>query len=121
VLIGDLNIVEPNHRPRYGHFLAWEYAFYDGLLRSGWSDAYRLRHPDAMDHSWVGPHDDGYRFDHGLVTGDLRARVARCDYIHETRELGLSDHSAMTLALDGIATEPLDVAPTLSTAPPSLF
>lgn len=74
-----------------------------------------------MDHSWVGPYDDGYRFDHALVTADLAERVVRCDYVHETRTLGLSDHSAMTLAIEGVATESVDVAACLSIGPASLF
>jgi exodeoxyribonuclease-3 len=121
VLIGDLNILEPEHRPRYGSFQDWEYAFYRDLVGSGWNDAYRLRHPTAMDHSWVGLHDDGYRFDHAFVTTGLGAHVVRCDYVHETRALGLSDHSAMTVAIDGVDTQSLDVASSLSSGPASLF
>jgi exodeoxyribonuclease-3 len=61
VLIGDLNILEPDHRPRYPWFSDWEYALYEGLLAAGWLDAYRLTHPTGMEHSWIsrrGPDGD---------------------------------------------------------------
>ena len=121
VLIGDLNILEPQHRPRRHEFVDWEYAVYDGLLGAGWLDAYRLAHPDAMEYSWVGHHDDGYRFDHAFVTSDLRDRVATCGYAHETRELGLTDHSAMLLELTAIPVERLEVEASLSGDPMALF
>lgn len=121
VLLGDFNIVEPGHHPRHGVFEDWEYGFYNRLVDSGWADAYRLRHPDGRDHSWVGPHDDGYRYDHTLVTTQMVEQVADCKYLHETRALGLSDHSAMLLVLGGVSVERLKVAATLSIGPASLF
>jgi hypothetical protein len=30
--------------------------------------------------------------------------IGTCSYLHETRQLGLTDHAAMTLALDADAT-----------------
>ena len=121
VLVGDLNVVEPNHQPRRPEFFAWEYALYEDLLDNGWADAYRLLHPDARDHSWTGPDDDGYRFDHAFVTADLADGVMRCGYAHETRELGLTDHSALTLTIPGAQVLRLAVEPSLTRDPMALF
>jgi exodeoxyribonuclease-3 len=121
VLIGDLNVLEPEHRPHYPWFQDWEYDFYNDLLAAGWIDAYRLVQPSAMDHSWVGHGGDGYRYDHAFVSADLAQRVAGCVYLHETRELELTDHSAMALELNIAGAEHLEVNPFLSSEQPALF
>lgn len=95
VLCGDLNILEPDHVPRYPDYQDWEYAFYSKLQDSGLKDAFRQLHPDAREYSWVGRSNDGYRFDHSFVSPDLLPKLKDCRYLHETRELGLSDHSAL--------------------------
>lgn len=121
VLIGDLNILEPDHRPRYPWFSDWEYALYERLLAAGWLDAYRLTHPTGMEHSWISHDGDGYRYDHVFVSAELSDRVAACDYVHDTREQGLTDHSAMTLTLLQTPAERIEVIPSLSGSPPALF
>lgn len=121
VLIGDLNILEPGHRPSYAWLQDWEYDFYRGLLADGWLDAYRLRSPEAMEYSWVGYDGDSYRYDHAFVTAGLAERVLGCGYVHEPRELALTDHSGMTLTLRVAATEPLELAGRLSGEQPTLF
>jgi exodeoxyribonuclease III len=121
IAIGDLNILEPAHRPRYGFFKDWEYAAYDDFLDRGWVDAYRLHHPDSMDYSWVSLDNEGFRFDHVFVTHALAERVRRCDYIHETRETELTDHSALTVELIAHDVEFLTVDASLSGEPPALF
>lgn len=121
VVIGDLNILEPDHRPRYPFMQDWEYAAYTGLLDAGWFDAYRMCHPSGMHHSWVSADDDGFRFDHAFVTADLVDRVLACDYIDEPRETGLTDHSALTLELQMSRPASLEVGDSLSGEPPALF
>jgi exodeoxyribonuclease-3 len=121
VLIGDLNIIEPAHRPPYAWFQDWEYDFYSGLLDSGWVDAYRLRSPDATEHSWVSYDGDGYRYDHVLVSAALAERVVQCGYLHETREYTLTDHSAMTLTLRLEGARHLEVEESLTAEPATLF
>ncbi len=121
VVIGDLNVLEPEHRPHYPWFQAWEYDFYNDLLAAGWIDAYRLLQPSAMEHSWVGHEGDGYRYDHAFVSAELAQRVASCVYLHETRELKLTDHSAMALELNITGAEHLEVNPFLSSEQPALF
>jgi exodeoxyribonuclease III len=121
VLIGDLNIIEPSHQPAYAWLQEWEYDFYEGLLTAGWVDAYRLRSPEAIEHSWVSYDGEGYRYDHAFVSAPLADRVVDCAFVHETRDLKLTDHSAMTLVLRLGGAQPLEVDEDLAGEPPTLF
>jgi exodeoxyribonuclease III len=99
LIAGDLNVVEPNHRPHHQVFGAWEYDFYKAFARAGFVDAFRHLHPELLDHSWYGRRSgDGYRFDHIFCSN--ADSLADCQYHHEPRNSGLSDHSAMTASID---------------------
>lgn len=100
IICGDFNIVERNHYPHYSSFLKWEYDFYDRFEHFGFADAFRLINDDKNEYSWVGRTNDGYRYDHCFVSKELAANVVDCRYIHETRQLPITDHSAMTLTLE---------------------
>ena len=100
VVIGDLNVLEPMHRPHYGTFRDWEYRFYDEFGVRGYADAYRDLNPGRMEHSWVDFEGRGYRFDHVFLSTDLAGRLGACDYVHAPRETELSDHSALAIALE---------------------
>jgi exodeoxyribonuclease III len=122
VLLGDLNILEPDHQPRYPFFHPFEYAFYRGLADLGLVDAFRHLHPGQIEHSWVGRTGDGYRYDHAFISKALLDALDGCAYLHEPRSLRLSDHSALTLRLRVIPPARLVVSdPAASPAPPSLF
>jgi exodeoxyribonuclease-3 len=122
VLLGDLNIVEPDHQPRYPFFHPFEYAFYRRLADLGLVDAFRHLHPGRVEHSWVGRTGDGYRYDHALVSKALLDALDGCAYLHQPRGLRLSDHSALTLGLRVSRPARLVVSdPAVSPAPPSLF
>jgi exodeoxyribonuclease-3 len=121
LLIGDLNIVEPDHSPRYPSFRDWEYGFYRYLTASGWVDAYRAATPDGGDHSWVDLENRGYRFDHVFASPNSAASVIGCGYVHDTRESDLTDHSAMVVSVGCGRTEPLDVDRSLAGKEMSLF
>lgn len=102
VATGDLNVVEPDHDPRYAVFGQWEYDFYRSFVEAGFADAFRITRPVGMDYSWFGrPSGDGrrngYRFDHTFITTAHSAAVRDCRYVQAIRENGLSDHAAMTL------------------------
>ncbi len=100
VVIGDLNVLEPVHRPHYGTFRDWEYRFYDEFVVRGYIDAYRHVHPQSMEYSWVDYQGSGYRFDHVFLSAALAGRIEACAYDHAPREAELSDHSALVLWLD---------------------
>jgi exodeoxyribonuclease-3 len=122
VLLGDLNIIEPDHQPRYRFFHPFEYAFYRRLVDLGLVDAFRHLHPDLVEHSWVGRTGDGYRYDHAFCSKALLDALDGCAYLHEPRSLRLSDHSALTLRLRVRRPARLVVSdPAVSSAPPSLF
>ncbi|ADI10785.1 endonuclease/exonuclease/phosphatase [Streptomyces bingchenggensis BCW-1] len=99
IVSGDLNVVEPGHVPHHAVFGKWEYSFYRSFVDAGLIDAFRHLHPDAAEHSWFGRGGDGYRFDHAFVTARHGEYVRTCQYLHEPRELGLTDHAAMFLRL----------------------
>lgn len=91
---GDLNVVEPDHRPHLPAFEDHDYAFYTGLLALGLRDAYRELNPSGGDHSWINPRFGSQRLDHTLISpgaGEIRA----CTYDHTTRNEDLSDHAAL--------------------------
>jgi exodeoxyribonuclease III len=120
VLIGDLNIVERTNRAVDKVFQDWEYELYEELPSLGWLDAYRSLHPDRVELSWADGEGHGYRFDHAFVTADLRNCLLRCEYVHDTRDSDLSDHSAMVIELEDRPYQALDVNSSLA-GPPSLF
>lgn len=99
VVSGDFNVLEPSHTPRYPTFRSWEYGFYDAFENAGLVDAFRHLHPDAAEHSWFSHMGSGYRYDHTFVSAGQTASIRSCQYVHEPRELGLTDHSAMLLRL----------------------
>jgi Exonuclease III len=95
LLCGDLNLIEPNHLPKYSKFEEWEYQFYDNLILSQLFDAFRLHNPNKIEHSWVGRTGDGYRYDHCFVSKDIIPLISDCYYNHDPRIKKLSDHSCL--------------------------
>ncbi|MEU5181128.1 endonuclease/exonuclease/phosphatase family protein [Streptomyces longwoodensis] len=112
LVIGDFNILEPEHEPRYPFFKPFEYAFYESLMSAGYLDAFRHLAPTAAEYSWVGRTGDGYRYDHAHVSAALADRVQECLYLHEPRTQSdrLTDHSALAVRLDLTPAERLQVS-----------
>lgn len=97
ILLGDLNILEPGHKPHYPSFAPFEYDFYRELSEThGMTDVFRQLHPHDAEYSWVGRTGDGYRYDHAFCSGTLLDAIVSCHYVHQPRETRLSDHSALT-------------------------
>jgi exodeoxyribonuclease-3 len=101
ILMGDLNIISRIHLPRYTAFRAWEYDALDELTELGLVDAFDELHPETQVHSWVGRTGSGYRYDYAYVDRGLLPTLVSCEYLQSTRELGLTDHAAVVLAIDG--------------------
>lgn len=99
IVCGDLNVLEKTHIPHYFTFQKWEYEFYDRFQHFGFVDAFRLLHPTENEYSWVGRTNDGYRYDHIFVSKEIQKQVIECEYIHETRIIPITDHSAMLLKM----------------------
>ena len=106
IVAGDLNVVEPGHQPHLPVFGSWEYAVYRFFGDAGMTDAYRAGPPGTWEHSWFGRSGTGYRIDHIFITRQHAGQVHACGYLQAPRQLGLTDHAAMTLTL----------APALATA-----
>ncbi|QMU73938.1 endonuclease/exonuclease/phosphatase [Streptacidiphilus sp. P02-A3a] len=123
VVLGDFNILEPDHDPRYATFRPFEYGFYSWLGDNGYHDAFRRLHPGDREYSWVGRTNDGYRYDHAFVSDPLSGLVDDCTYVHEPRTVTrLSDHSGLSLRLAVAGDEPLVVFdPTVLPEPETLF
>jgi len=98
VILGDLNVLEPNHIPQYSVYKDWEY-FYDAFSKYGFVDAFRFFHPNEREYSWFGREGNGYRFDHVFVTENILPFLQNCFYVHGVRLEKLSDHSAMCLEI----------------------
>ncbi|MFH8221731.1 endonuclease/exonuclease/phosphatase family protein [Streptomyces sp. NPDC018057] len=115
LVMGDFNILEPDHVPRYRFFQDFEYEFYRGLGEAGYRDAFRALHPDATEYSWVGRTGDGYRYDHAHASRDLARELRACEYVHEVRTPPdhllprLTDHSPLTVSIAVQPYDPLDV------------
>jgi exonuclease III len=83
-------------RPDYGErHDAAELLLIQDLPRLGWSDAFRVLHGyEKRDRSYMFANRKfGWRLDHILCSPPLEP--VACEYVHEWREAGLSDHSAM--------------------------
>jgi len=102
MILGDLNVLEPNHVPQYLVYKDWEY-FYANFSKHGFVDAFRFFHPNKKEYSWFGREGNGYRFDHVFVSENTLSLLQNCFYVHEVRSEKLSDHSAMCLEIKSLA------------------
>lgn len=120
VLCGDLNIPrrelpdgttisfarDTRGRLRADRGAGWDAAelgIVPGLRELGYRDVYRTLHGYARaEPSWtwrtIAGHDGGWRLDHIFASDGLLPRA--CEYHHEWRERGLSDHSALEADLE---------------------
>ncbi len=123
IVLGDLNILEPGHQPRYPFFAPFEYDFYRAMASThGLADAFRQLHPHDAEYSWVGRTGDGYRYDHAFCSDSIRDQITSCGYLHQPRQEKLSDHSALAISLTLPTPEALPTSdPVAATAPQTLF
>jgi len=91
-------------RPERGaEWDAAELGIVPGLRELGYRDAFRTRHGyAARSPSWtwktIAGHDGGWRLDHTFLAAPLLPLA--CQYHHQWREQGLSDHSALETDLE---------------------
>ncbi|WP_328654465.1 endonuclease/exonuclease/phosphatase family protein [Micromonospora sp. NBC_00330] len=118
VVGGDYNVISRDHQPRYPGFQSFEYEFLDALDALGLIDVHRALHPGVQAHSWIGRNGNGYRFDYLHAGARLVPQVLSSSYLHQPRQVRLSDHSALAACLNVI---PRTVAKQSVAAIPSLF
>lgn len=97
LLLGDFNLLEPCHVPRYQEFEKW-FDEYECLVELGYKDVFRLFEPHANEYSWTRGHLS-QRLDHAFARGQIESKIESVFYDHYPRENRLSDHSALILKL----------------------
>lgn len=95
---GELETFASNHPLHEARWDAAERSLLVGLAEWGLHDVFRdLNGYDRRDVSWVmhtrSRRRAAHRLDHVLASAELNPVV--CDYLHDWREAGLSDHSAI--------------------------
>lgn len=121
VVGGDYNVISKTHVPKYSTFLDFEYAMLERLEAAGLSDAQVHLSGATQVHSWVGRTGDGYKYDYFHVGADLASGLHSCDYLSESRDLALTDHSAVALVIDGVSAQRVDAGRLSTTDQIALF
>lgn len=97
IIGGDLNILEPGHKPSYPQFNRWNY-FYESLIKLKLNDPFRVLNPLVTEYTW-NQRNKPQRLDYIFVTNKIMKYVEECAYIHKPRNQKLSDYSAQLLVL----------------------
>ncbi len=97
VICGDLNTGK-NHLDQKGDSFWYQDQFVT-LTQDLGLDAFRLMNGEALEYSWYSHQKNGYRYDHTIVTHELKSLVKNCYYRHQYREEKVSDHAPMILEL----------------------
>jgi exodeoxyribonuclease III len=110
VLCGDYNIAhreidihDPKGNKNSSGFLPEERTWMDKFLDSGWTDTFRVHHPEPHRYSWwsqrfpsVRLNNKGWRIDYINVTNNLADRILRSDIYPDVKQ---SDHCPVFLEL----------------------
>ena len=65
------------------------------LVDSGYVDLWRSKHQGIREYSWYSNRNNGFRIDHAFAVSPLADRTTMCEFDHEPRLLGETDHSAL--------------------------
>jgi exodeoxyribonuclease III len=110
ILCGDYNIAhkeidihDPKGNKNSSGFLPAERAWMDKFLDSGWTDSFRIKHPEPHRYSWwsqrfpsVRLNNKGWRIDYINVTNNLAARILNADIYPDIKH---SDHCPVYLEI----------------------
>jgi exonuclease III len=121
ILIGDLNTGRRNVDECGATFLCAE--DFDALLKAGWIDAWRTRHPDSDERSWWSVQGNGFRLDHVFATESANRLVTQAEYVTDVDDVPLvrvdgyrikdggvrplSDHAALVVDIGAGAASPI--------------
>lgn len=97
IVTGDYNTGK-NHIDQVGKSFWYEEEIFK-LEQNGYVDAFRYFHGNIKEYSWYSHQGNGYRYDHTYVDEALIPILKDCYYIHQWREVKLSDHSPMILEI----------------------
>jgi exodeoxyribonuclease III len=95
VLLGDYNTGK-NHIDQKGDSF-WYTEELMKLEKMGVTDVFRYVQGDVEAYSWFSHQGNGFRYDHIWASQELLPIVRNCDYLHDARTGGLSDHSPMVV------------------------
>lgn len=98
ILMGDFNILEPEHKPKYLNFLNY-FKCYEQFAREPFEDLYRHYNGEKNEYSWFGK-EKYQRLDHVFATDNILRYIKKVEYLHEPRVNKLSDHSALHLEIN---------------------
>jgi exodeoxyribonuclease III len=99
LVAGDYNAVSRRHIPAHPGFIDCEYELHEELERLGFISGHELADFRNHPYSWVGRTGHGYLYDYFHLGRALHGRFRSCRYLDGTRRSGLSDHSAVSVAL----------------------
>jgi exodeoxyribonuclease-3 len=99
LIAGDYNAVSKRHEPAHSGFIECEYELHAELERLGFVSGHELVASAKHPHSWFGRTGNGYLYDYFHVGKALHDRLRFCRYLHGPRSSGISDHSAVSVAL----------------------
>ena len=101
LLVGDLNSGQSALDAERGTLSS--NPWFTAMPLLGFTDLWRHRHRSRLEYSWYskrgGADLNGFRIDHAFGTDALRRRVRRCEYSHDERTRGISDHSALLVSV----------------------
>jgi len=96
IIIGDFNSGIPFEDSETKSFYATH--LFQQLLTDGWIDAWRSRNKKKREFTWISTkQQNGFRYDHALVSPSFDRRTQEVRYDHQVRLNGISDHSLMIL------------------------
>ncbi len=96
IFIGDFNTGNNHIDLAEGatRFIASDH--FDAFGRSRVKDVWRYRNPTAREYTWFSTRaKNGFRLDQVFAADHFIESVTSCEYLHDTRLAGLSDHSAL--------------------------
>jgi len=98
LVVGDLNCGIPFEDSDTKTFQNTH--LFQQMLVQGWVDAWRSRHADAVEFTWISAkRQNGFRYDHALATTAFDERISDVSYDHQPRLDGVSDHSSLMIIL----------------------
>jgi exodeoxyribonuclease-3 len=98
LIAGDYNVISRRHDPPRKGYFPYEYDMLETLERLGFAAGHELGDTATQPYSWIGRTGDGYLYDYVHLAGILPSRLDACHYVHDTRDLRLSDHAAVAFS-----------------------
>jgi exonuclease III len=102
LIMGDFNTGLPYIDEQKSTF--WGYKYFEEILNIGFTDCFRLFKPKDKDYSWFSNKGNGFRIDHSFISTKHHDLLMSCNYFHNIRLNGISDHSAIITDINDFGT-----------------